>query len=552
MPDDHTFPSRLRDWARSDPGRVAIREPVRRVNWLGRSARHNAWHEITYAELDRLADRYASCLERAGTRDGDRVLYLLHPSIHGYAVFYGLLRVGAVPLFIDPRMPLARLLACVTEAAPRVLIGVTAARVLRLIARQAFSTTEISLPSGTGWMAESHLRKGAATQAQESFGTNSGTTCYIAYTSGSTGTAKGVPYTYGMVRAQLAVVHEVCDWRAGMQVVMCFAPFVPYALSDGLTAILPAMDFSRPARAPAERVVEAILDHDASCAFASPAIWRRVVSWCGPRGLMLRSVVNAVTVGAPVEPPLHDALVPLLHSDGQLHTPYGATEAMPIATGHTGTLADTWGRARLGHGTCVGHAVTGAEVHAIRMVDEPVPRWSSDLDVPADTVGELVVGGDNVSAEYLARPFETANAKIHRGDRVFHRTGDLGRVDAEGRIWFCGRKSQRVETADTTLYPDALETVFAAHPLITRGALVGIGARGRQTPVLCVELARGTRLTRALVREIASMADATPYRSTVKHVLQHPGFPVDARHNAKIQRERLATWAAKRLKGVAP
>jgi acyl-CoA synthetase (AMP-forming)/AMP-acid ligase II len=143
------FAGRLREWARSDPGRVAIRE-----------AGPTGWQEITFAGLDQLADRCASRLERAGARAGDFTLYFLRPSIEGYAVFYGLLRIGAVPVFIDPRMSLPRLLSCVAEAAPRILVGVPQVHALRLVARRAFAATEIALSSGRAWPGVLRLEEG--------------------------------------------------------------------------------------------------------------------------------------------------------------------------------------------------------------------------------------------------------------------------------------------------------------------------------------------------------------------------------------------------------
>jgi acyl-CoA synthetase (AMP-forming)/AMP-acid ligase II len=371
--------------------------------------------------------------------------------------------------------------------------------------------------------------------------------CYVAYTSGSTGIAKGVPYSNRMVGAQMSAVHAVCDWSAGMQVVMCFAPFVPYALGDGLTAILPAMDFSRPGAADPERVVDALLQHEAQCAFASPTIWQALTAWCVQRNVLLPALSRAVTVGAPVQPSLHRNLVPLLHPDGRLYTPYGATEAMPIATIHSGALVATWEQTRAGYGTCVGPVMPGVEAHVIGVTDAPVAQWADDLEVDRGLVGELVVGGEVVSAAYLKRPHENEGTKIRRGRCVLHRTGDLGRLDAEGRLWFCGRKSQRVETVHAMLPADAVENIFNEHPHVVRSALVGIGSRGGQTPVLCVELKRGSRLTRALASELAAMADATPHGGAVSHFLQHSRFPVDRRHNAKILREELAGWAERRM-----
>ena len=124
--------------------------------------------------------------------------------------------------------------------------------------------------------------------------------------------------------------------------------------------------------------------------------------------------------------------------------------------------------------------------------------------------------------------------------------GDVGYFDAEGRLWFCGRKTQRVETASGPLYTEQVEPVFNTHPDVKRTALVGVGSSGRQRPVLCYELQPGvpqdqrTQVAEAL-RVIASRHAHTAIIDTF---LRHPAFPVDIRHNAKIGREKLAAWAA--------
>jgi acyl-CoA synthetase (AMP-forming)/AMP-acid ligase II len=175
----------------------------------------------------------------------------------------------------------------------------------------------------------------------------------------------------------------------------------------------------------------------------------------------------------------------LLHPHGHLYTPYGATEAMPIATADTGTLAATWEQTRAGYGTCVGPATTGIEVRIIRVTDAPVPEWSDDLEVTRGTVGELVVGGEVVSAAYFERPHEDERAKIRWGTQVLHRTGDLGRLDARDRIWFCGRKSQRVETADVMLPADALEaSTTSTHS--SPAAPWSASGNAAGTPLCCV------------------------------------------------------------------
>ncbi len=536
MPEDAHFSATLSAQAHHRPEATALIEPGPRRNGGA------TWRRITFRELDALADRYATGLARHGVRRGDRALYLLRPSIDGYAVFYALLRLGAIPVFIDPRMGLGRLLACVETTRPRVALTVPLFRAVARFLRSPFAATEL-------WITSRGLRRCLAeggTMPREPAAP--GDICHLPFTSGSTGPAKPVCYTHAMVRAQVGLVREVCGWRAGMKVVMCFAPFVPYALADGLSAILPDMDFSRPANARLSRIVEALTAHQAECAFASPIIWMKLARYCERERIELRTLGRAVSAGAPVQPELHRRLRALLHAEGRLYTPFGATEAMPVTTTDSVELADTWQQTRDGYGTCVGRPLPGIEVRVIRVTDEPIPRWSDELCAPPGIIGELVVGGAIVSPAYPGRPDATARAKIGRNEDLLHRTGDLGRVDAEGRVWFCGRKSQRIETAAGMLAPVAVENIFNEHPSVFRTALVGVGPRGAELPVACVELERGERFSARLERELVALADATCLKGVVTRFLPHPGFPVDPRHNSKIKREELAVWAAGKVK----
>ena len=126
--------------------------------------------------------------------------------------------------------------------------------------------------------------------------------------------------------------------------------------------------------------------------------------------------------------------------------------------------------------------------------------------------------------------------------------GDLGYFDGEGRLWFCGRKSQRVVTGTGTLCTEQVEPVFNTHPEVRRTALVGIGAQGAQRAVLCVELQPGVgRGEHArIIEALRHIGEGHVHTAKVEAFLVHPKFPVDIRHNAKIGRETLAAWAATR------
>ena len=126
--------------------------------------------------------------------------------------------------------------------------------------------------------------------------------------------------------------------------------------------------------------------------------------------------------------------------------------------------------------------------------------------------------------------------------------GDVGYFDDEGRLWYCGRKSQRVETATGPLFADQVEAIFNDCDGVERTALVGIPADGHQEPVLCIEAREGTKAQRMdIQRRVLGRARQFPTLGALQRVLFHPGFPVDIRHNSKIGREELASWAMEQL-----
>ena len=236
----------------------------------------------------------------------------------------------------------------------------------------------------------------------------------------------------------------------------------------------------------------------------------------------------------------------------QIHTPYGATKALPVSSiGSEEVLIQTRSLTDRGEGVCVGRPVEGVQVHIIRISDDPIAVWSNDLLLPNRQIGEIVVAGPMVTRQYYQRAESTALAKIAglEHERFYHRMGDLGYVNDNGRLWFCGRKSHRVETAAGTLFTIPCEAVFNTHPRVYRTALVGVGARGTARPVLCVELEKGMEsCDRELLKaELLKLAGSQPHTQAITTILFHPSFPVDIRHNAKIFREKLAVWAARQL-----
>lgn len=505
------------------------------------------WRHLTYRELQQRIEREHAALAHAGLRGGDKVSVFVRPSIDWVVLIYALFRLGAQPVLIDPAMGRAGVLRCVERMAPRGFVGIPLACALKLVFPAAFRSVEVSIVHGAlplGGSTLSSLRR-ASRAVPAPAATRADDAAAVLFTSGSTGPAKGVPYTHGMFRAQVAALQELYAMREGDVDVACFAPFALFGPALGLSTVLPEIDFSHPARAKPENVVRALREQRAVQCFGSPAIWRRVAPWARERGIVLEHLERLMIAGAPVHPPLIEDCLSILGAHGDVHTPYGATESLPVSSMNgRAVLAEHRARTESGWGNCVGRPASSIAARVIRISDEPIEEWNDSLCVQRGEPGELVVKGAQVTREYEQEPAHTAAAKIREGQAVWHRMGDIVREDDAGRLWFVGRKSHRVESASGTLYPVAIENIFNTHPSVRRSALVGIGARGSQEPVLVVELKSVAHASDTLARELLAHGHRNPATRPVTRVLFHESFPVDVRHNAKIDRPALARWAA--------
>ena len=325
-----------------------------------------------------------------------------------------------------------------------------------------------------------------------------------------------------------------------------FPLFALFNCALGVTTVIPDMDPTRPARVNPQNIIEAIEDWQVTQAFGSPALWNVVARFGEQHPTRLSSLRRVLSAGAPVPPRVLESMKTMIAPDGDIHTPYGATEALPVASiTASEVLSDTSAASRSGAGTCVGRKFSGIEWKVIRICDDALPDLADVDELPHGEIGELIVAGPVVTVEYVTRTESNAAGKIRDGSRVWHRMGDVGYLDEQGRFWFCGRKAHRVQTATGTLYSVPCEAIFNEHPRVYRSALVGLGEPGRQDPVLIVEIHAHEQLDRQqLFAELRDLACVHAHTYSICQFLVHPEFPVDIRHNAKIFREKLAVWAA--------
>jgi len=512
-----------------------------------------AYAHLTFHQLDVESDRLARGLDNAGISRGVRTILMVKPGLDFFAIVFALFKVGAIPVLVDPGMGVSRMLNCLKESQARALIGIPPAHVLRTLAPSYFKHVNSFITVGSRWFWGGSTLNQVRSKRRAPYpmaDTQADEIAAVLFTTGSTGPAKGVIYTHGVfdaqvrnIRAQFGITPEEID----LPTFPLFALFDP---ALGMTAIIPDMDPTRPARVNPERIIEAIVNQGVTNMFASPALLDRVGRYGKKVGIKLPTLKRVISAGAPATPANIEQFTGMLTDGAQIHTGYGATEAMPVSSfGSHEILTETRKRSEQGYGMCVGQAIAGIDVRIIRITDAPIGRWTDDLALPDGDIGEITVCGDQVTRGYIGRPGDDTLAKITDGNTFWHRMGDLGWMDKKGRIWFCGRKNHRVLCEKNTLFTIPCEAIFNNHPRVFRSALVGVGTQGRQRPVICIELEPDDsgQDKKGLKKELLALAMTSPITEAIEIILFHRAFPVDIRHNSKIFREQLAVWAKKKI-----
>lgn len=535
--------------AREQPYKRAVVYPAGRDQYKRVTYAH-----LTFLQLEHEVDRLAHGLKKAGIARQTRTVLMVRPSIEFFALIFAIFKTGAVPVVVDPGMGIRRMLSCYRSTRPEAFIGIPLAHVVRTLAPNFFKTVKTWITVGRRWfwggLTVDQIRRpdGKPFQCAD---TTRDETAAILFTTGSTGPAKGALYTHGNFDAQLQQIKTHLNMAADEIDLSTFPLFALFYPALGVTAVIPDMDPTRPARVNPERIIEAVNNQGITNMFASPALLNRVGGYGKKNAIKLPSLKRVISAGAPVSPANIEQFSALLDADAQIHTPYGATEAVPIISIRSNEiLTETRNLSEKGDGICIGRPINNIDIELIKISDDPIDTWSDDLRVAKGEIGEITVKGALVSREYYEDPQATALAKIKENSEFRHRMGDLGWMDEKGRIWFCGRKTHRVITADGTLFTIPCEAIFNTHPAVFRSALVGVGPRNRQKPVICIELSKSNaRINKTNLKdELLEMATANELTRSIRTVLFHKSFPVDIRHNSKIFREKLAVWAEGKIK----
>lgn len=534
--------------ARQDDDSIAsvdfAQNPAQQITW------HHLWHVTT---------SIANGLLDLGVRPGDRVSMLVPPGNNLTAALYACLKIGAVAVVADAGLGPKGMTRATTSADPQWIIGelpgLGLARAFNWPGRR-ISVSPLGTVTARLFKVETSLTALSRTTHHAQLPAPAATDdAAILFTSGSTGPAKGVRYTHGDISALAAVLTRVFDVREGTGLVAGFPPFALLGPAIGATSVTPDMSVTKPKTLTASAISDAIIAGHSTMVFASPAAYKNVAATVSELNEEQKAACARVelvlSAGAPVPLELMDSIAEVF-PNASIHSPYGMTEGLLLTDIDRAGVAAADATPNLG--VCVGRPIDGVELALAPIDDSGVSADALEQGTSAQgRLGEFVVSAAHIKSGYDNLWATTAaSARDDLDGRTWHRTNDIGHIDAEGRVWLEGRLQHVVTTPRGPVGPGGLEALIDSDEQVSRSSIVGIGPTGAQSLVAVLD-AEGTKLSPGLapldltarLREL--VAELVGHDLTA--VLVAPTFPTDIRHNSKIDRSRLATWADHVLSG---
>ena len=526
-PNGNTIITRIYQVASERPDKIAF---------IGRK-------NITYIDFIKRIDAYAVSFQNIGVKQHSKVLVLIKPGSDLFAIVYALLKLAAVPVFIDIGMGIRNIFKSLSDIKLDYFIGIPVSHVIRLIKPQLFKGCQSIVFSKSKFHLGKPRRKNIDLNPSLPFvKSRYSDLAAIVFTSGSTGPPKAVCYTNKMLEAQVNILMSHFKYNSRDVDCCTFALVGLLEMSIGLTLSFTKMDMTRPSSLKPQNLIKTINENKCTHLFCSPLIIKKLVDFAEEKQFELPSLKRVITAGAFVEPFVIEKFCKRLSNNCSVHAVYGATEALPLTEINAKKMLELTDEVNAINGICVGKVLQGIEVQIIAISDERFNSWHNVGLKDINEVGEIVVQGEVVSQQYLSEN-EYLTSKVWDEEKklYWHRMGDVGLVDENGYLWMLGRKSHIVYDQDTMLFPIPIERVFNRHPLINRSALVQAKSKeGEKLPLLCVECrkelsAKQFELFKEELKKIAKHS-----KLKVRCFEQVKYMPMDARHQAKIQREKLA------------
>ena len=479
---------------------------------------------ITYRMLDEQTRAVGAFFQAQGVTPGQCALLLIPLGIDFYVTLLGLARIGVTVMLIDPAVGRAQINGCCNLVQPDLFVGSPKAHLLRFTTgairriRRKFSLYR-SLPGSQ------LVRTATLTTACVDAATSPDDLALITFTSGSTSSPKAIGRSHGFLLAQHKILRKNIPAHAGDIELNTLPVFILSSLARGVTVVIPQQIGKRMDKISGAQILDEVTTHGVNRLLAAPAFCQRLADQLAATKQTLPGIEQLYTGGGPVFPSL---LTKLAHTlpNANLVAVYGSTEAEPIALSAMNAYsAADWQAIQRGEGLLAGKPIAEIQLAIIPDTVGTALGNFTQADfaaycLPAQGNGEIVVSGAHVQQHYLGG--NDGLTKFNVAGTIWHRTGDAGYLDMQGRLWLLGRCSARVTTDGTIRYPFGIEAAAMSQLGVERAAFVEVDGEG----VLVVQTARA-----AWSQVQLALQQALPTGTRLQRV---DAIPVDTRHGSKV------------------
>jgi len=536
---------------REQPDLITLRWVDPRVlqQWSGKRGDPLKHETLGIGLFNEQIARVAAGFEDIGIRRGDRVILFVPMSVPLYVSMFGLQRIGAIPVFLDSWARRAHLGASANIVSPRAMISFekafelcdTVPELKAVPIKVSVGPTSKKLTAAFEELVRVNRHAEIAPVEQEE-------TALITFTTGSSGVPKGANRTHRFLAAQHYALNSGLPYERSDVDLPVFPIFSLNNLASGVSTVIPAFDIGVPGDRDALILRSQLESCGVTCTTLSPSLFNRLSSFCLEQKIALSGLRRVVTGGAPVS---RDNVVDFtaVAPQADIWVLFGSTEVEPMAHIEAKEMISLRTRASedsewVDEGVNVGRVVQELRYRFLKIQKGPIEIKAAsdwrDLVVADGHVGELIVAGEHVCRNYYNDEEAFRRAKIlDENGVVWHRTGDLGRVDKEGFLWIVGRVHNAINRNGKYTFPVRSEIIMKKLPFVRLCAYLGVADAKLGEKTICVIAPMDNS-------DLKDPARLKEHRAELERIMKKNGVPVDGvvfresvpmdpRHHSKVE-----------------
>lgn len=497
-------------------------------------------HEfITYGDFNRKVGSFAGGLLRVGIRKGGRIIVFVPISPELYILIAALQRIGAIPVLLDSWSRQEQLAAIIQNSEPRGIIAPAAWLQTFESYLDGFAiNVRISVNGNSLGSNAIKLADLFSARSQEIIPVKQDHTALITYTTGSSGTPKGANRTHHFLAAQHYALKRLFPYKLTDIDLPVFPVFALNNIASGITTVIPAIDISKPSPEDSKILLSQIFKCKVNCMTLAPSSFRNLAIYCNETGILLDNVTRVLTGGAPISETDIARFINIA-TNSKNWILYGSTEVEPIAYIESREMLSIKPPKRTNTtkiGVNVGR-IDKALRHKfinIETGDFHKTVGIKDIEVSGGDIGELIVAGEHVCRGYFKNKEAFERAKIQdKSGTIWHRTGDLARIDKNGYLWIVGRKHSVIRRDGEYFFPVRPEIILKDLPNVANAAYLDFGSNNERKIVAVITLKeKGGKIEERCHKEINKIFKKE--RLPLDEVVFMEEIPMDVRHHSKV------------------